>query len=336
MKKISFKEKYKNFQIFKLFYLFIIIICLLYLSFSNLLFNKAQFVSKINKDNNININIPVDLIKSRNLVFSKLRRIINSNLTTIQEKLNYLMIHESPDYKSKIADKILLHKYSINKLGKDICVPIIKIYNHSNEIILEDLPDKFVLKCNHGSGMNIICNNKSTFDINKARFQLNKWKNINYGLNHNEFQYLNIEPKIYAEIFLKENIEDYKIYCFHGNPKFIRVQKKYEGMHAKINNYYDLAWKLTDIETGLSGFIRRADITFNKPKNLDLMIKYSKILSEDFVFVRVDFYNINGIIYLGEMTFSPSNNGFKLKNMKQSLELGKLIDISKIKNKFFV
>ena len=98
-------------------------------------------------------------------------------------------------------------------------------------------------------------------------------------------------------------------------------------MHAKINNYYDLAWKLTDIETGLSGFIRRADITFNKPKNLDLMIKYSKILSEDFVFVRVDFYNINGIIYLGEMTFSPSNNSFKLKNMKQSLELGKLLNL---------
>ena len=93
-------------------------------------------------------------------------------------------------------------------------------------------------------------------------------------------------------------------------------------------------WKLTDIETGLRGFVRRPDIAFKKPINLDLMIKYSKILSEDFAFVRVDFYDINGKIYLGEMTFSPSNINFKLKNKEQSLELGKLINISRIKKKF--
>ena len=67
------------------------------------------------------------------------------------------MVHESPDFKSKIADKILLHDYSIKKLGFDLCVPIIKIYNNSEEIKLEELPDKFVLKLNHGCGMNILC-----------------------------------------------------------------------------------------------------------------------------------------------------------------------------------
>ena len=122
------------------------------------------------------------------------------------------MVHESPDYKSKIADKILLHNYSIKKLGKDICVPIIKIYNDSKDINLNELPEKFVLKCNHGSGMNILCNNKSNFDINMAKIKLNRWKNINYGLIHSEFQYININSKIFAEIFLKENIDDYKVY----------------------------------------------------------------------------------------------------------------------------
>ena len=109
------------------------------------------------------------------------------------------------------------------------------------------------------------------------------------------------------------------------------MQKHLEGMNGKINNYYDLNWKLTDIETGARGFYRRPDVIFEKPKNLDLMIKYSKKLSEDFVFVRVDMYNINGKIYLGEMTFSPSNNGFPLKNKMQSLELGKLMLFLKIK-----
>lgn len=262
-----------------------------------------------------------------------MRRLNESNLITIQEKLTYLIIHESPDIKSKIADKILLHDYSIKKLGKDLCVPIINVYNDAKEIKFDDLPDKFVLKCNHGSGMSIICTNKSNFDIKDAQYKLNKWKKINYGLIKNEFQYININRKIFAEKFLKENIEDYKIYCFHGEPHFIRVQKHFEGIPGKINNYYDLKWKLTEIETGLSGYFRRPDIIFDKPKNLELMLKYAKILSQDFVFVRVDLYNINGRIYLGEMTFTPSNMFFRLKNKQQSIELGKLIDLSKIDKK---
>ena len=273
--------------------------------------------------------------KSRNLIYAKNRNITENNLITIQDKLNYLLVHESPDFKSKLVDKIILHEYSIKKIGKDICVPIIKIYNNSEEIKLEDLPEKFVLKCNHGSGMNILCNNKSNFDLEKAKYNLNKWKMINYGLKSREFQYINVDIKIFSEMYLKDNIEDYKLYCFHGEPKFIRVQKHLEGMDGKINNYYDLNWKLTDIETGLKGFFRRPDIIFEKPKNLDLMIKYSKKLSEDFVFVRVDFYSINDKIYLGEMTFSPSNNIFKLKNRNQSIKLGKLLDINKIRHDFF-
>ena len=62
---------------------------------------------------------------------------------------------------------------------------------------------------------------------------------VNYGTLSYEFQYLYVKRAIFAETFLKENIEDYKIYCFHGEPKFIRVQKKIEG-NNKINNYYDL------------------------------------------------------------------------------------------------
>ena len=98
----------------------------------------------------------------------------------------------------------------------------------------------------------------------------------------------------------------------------------YLFIHAKYLYYYDLNWNLTDIETGLPGFFRRPDISFEKPKNLELMIEYSKKLSEDFAFVRVDMYNINNTIYLGEMTFSPSNFRFKLKNLEQSISMGNL------------
>ena len=214
-------------------------------------------------------------------------------------------------------------------------MPIIKIYNDSNEIKLEELPDKFVLKCNHGSAMNIICKNKSDLNIDMVKKNLDTWKNTIYGLKSSEFQYLNIDRKIFAEKFLNENIEDYKIYCFEGVPKFIRVQKHFDGIDGKINNYYDLNWNLTEIETGIEGFYRRPELIFEKPKNFDLMIEYAKKLSEEFVFVRVDLYNVNGKIYLGEMTFSPSNLQFSLKNKEQSIELGKLININNIKNYLF-
>ena len=81
--------------------------------------------------------------------------------------------HDSPEKKSEIVDKILLRNYSKK---------IIKIYKNINEINLDDLPNSFVLKCNHGSAMNIICSNKSTFDLIEAKKKLNKWMNINYGL----------------------------------------------------------------------------------------------------------------------------------------------------------
>ena len=90
-----------------------------------------------------------------------------------------------------------------------------------------------------------------------------------------------------------------------------------------------------DIETGIEGFFRRPEIKFKKPKNLELMIKYATKLSEDFVFVRVDFYSVIDKIYLGEMTFTPSNLEFKLKNRMQSIKLGNLIDVNKINKNLY-
>ncbi len=256
----------------------------------------------------------------------------DSNATTIQEKINWLTIHENPEYKANIVDKILLHEYSKKILGKDICVPILKIYNSSNEIDLNELPDKFVLKCNHGSAMNILCNNKSKLNIKEAKKKLDKWMKINYALIGFEFQYLYVKKKIFAERYLIDDIQDYKIYCFNGKPKFIRVQKYLPDHSGIINNYYNLDWTLNEIETGIQNYIRMPNAKFKKPKNLALMIKYSKKLSSEFSFVRVDFYEVNNVVYLGEMTFTPSNSVFKCKDKNQSLYLGEMLDITKVKN----
>ena len=273
-------------------------------------------------------------IKGRQRVMESIGKTYNeSNIITIQDKLNWLIIHEFPEQKAKLVDKILLHEYSKKILGKDICVPILKKYNNVEEINLKELPDKFILKCNHGSGYNIICNKKSNFDINKAKKLLSKWMKINYGLNNFEYQYINIKRQIFAEKYLCDYINDYKIYCYNGKPKFIRVQKYLPDKSSKINNYYNLDWTLNQIETNLSHYVRKPEIKFKKPKNLNLMLKYAKKLSAEFAFVRVDFYNLDGKIFLGELTFTPFNIHMNYKDRKQSIYLGKLLNIKKIKKK---
>ena len=128
------------------------------------------------------------------------------------------------------------------------------------------------------------------------------------------------------------DIIDYKTFCFNGNPKFIAARKVLNEERNKfIYNYYDLNWTLTDIEYGSNKYKRDPNVIIEKPLNLNKLIDYAKKLSNEFVFVRVDFYEINRTLYLGELTFTPSNIMNSFKNQEQRIYLGNLLDITKIK-----
>jgi len=257
-------------------------------------------------------------LKGREYIMKQQNKNFNiSNVLTIQDKLNYLLVHESPENKSEIVDKILLRNYSTKIIGRDLCVPILKIYNNVDEINLSELPDKFVLKCNHGSGMNIVCKNKEKFNLEEAKNKLKKWMNINYGLASFEYQYINIKRKIFAEKYLTDDIIDYKVNCFNGEPKLIRIKRHVDGVN--VNNFYDLNWTLTNIEFNYSDFKRDVSIKTNKPKNFEKMLDYARKLSNKFCFCRVDFYEVDNVLYLGEMTFSPANVEMNFNNRSISL-----------------
>ena len=293
---------------------------------------KSKFEAEMYERNRIEY-----YIKQRKKLLKRFKIIYDeTNLTTFQQKLNYLIIHESPMYKSFLADKIKIHEYSKIVLGFDLCVPIIKIYNDINEINFDELPNKFVMKYNHGSKMNIICNDKSKLNISEVYRKLERWKNRDFGILYKEFQYYYIKKRILVEEFLGDNIKDYKVFCFNGEPKFIRVGFNLnDENHTKLRNHYDTNWELNDLEMGKKGTIRDPNIKIEKPKHLDLMLKYAKLLSQEFVFLRVDLYEVNDRIYLGELTFSPSNSIISWKNEEQNLRMGNLIDLSKIKSYLF-
>ena len=152
-------------------------------------------------------------------------RIFNiENPKTFTEKIQWLKIYDSTFEKTYCADKITVREFVKNKLGNDICIPILKVYNNSNEIKLDELPNKFVLKCNHGSAMNIVVTDKSKINLINVKKQLNKWMNYDYAELGGEAHYKLIPHKIFAEKYVP-NLEDVKFFCFNGKVKFIQIDK---------------------------------------------------------------------------------------------------------------
>ena len=228
-----------------------------------------------------------------------------SNLITFEDKLNWIAIHDVKKLKGKCSDKILLHEYSKRILKKDICNKILKIYDNPHQINMTELPEQFVLKTNHGSGFNIIINNRSNFNLNKAKTTLSIWMKIDYGKIGAEYHYSFIKRKVFAEEYIGKNLNNYKFFCYHSKPIFIYLSKKV-GKN-KYRTFFDMNWNRLDFDC-----ITRSDPinNYTKPKNFELMKEYAHKLSRPFKFVRIDLYEYKEMIRLGEMTFIPMNKIF--------------------------
>lgn len=253
------------------------------------------------------------------------------NPITIQDKLAWLNIYDVNPLKVLCADKIKVHDYCKEKLGKDICIPIIKVYDSIDEIDLNELPNSFVLKCNHGSGMNIIVKDKDEFDFEDAKKKLTLWMADDFTFRNGfEAHYHDIERKIFAEEYKEDSsngLIDYKFICFNGKPTFIQIIYDRFGPKRHMN-YYDVNFNYVN----LARRDFRTDPLFDhkKPERLELMLSYAETLSSDFPFVRIDFYEVNGEVFLGEMTFTPGAMGFRYVRDNDNLRIGKLLDISKV------
>lgn len=249
------------------------------------------------------------------------------NPVTIQDKIQWLKIFDTTPLKTKCADKVKVHEYCKEKLGEDICIPILKIYNKTNEINWEELPERFVIKCNHGSGMNIIVKDKKSVNKQAIINKLNKWISTDFAFQNGcELQYHDIERRIFVEKYMEDSqqsdsLYDYKFWCFNGEPKFMTVNDGHG--HGKMA-FFDIDFK--EMNCKRTDFERLDNV--KKPNNYDKMVECAKKLSEDFKFVRVDFYEINNKMYLGELTFTPGSGFFKYTDKKYDKLFGDMLDLS--------
>ena len=337
------KSKLKKSKITKNIYSKIIKLIILFLSFifiiSHHLYNNDNN-NDSNNNNNDNINYSnnnynnnyiinqghVELnyyYKERLRTIKLWRRVYNeSNLVTLEDKINWIAIHDVSELKGKCADKILVHEYSKKILNKDICNKILKVYDDPNEINISELPEKFVLKTNHGSGFNIIVTNKAEFDLESAKRKLNHWLSIDYGRMNSEFHYSLIKRKVFAEEYIGKEVINYKFFCYHSIPRFILIYQKINGTFYRT--YYDIKWNLLDwICVGPP----LPNANYIKPKTFETMKNYASELSKPFKFVRVDLYEYDNEVRLGEMTFLPFNSFIWCNKPEYDNELSKYLKL---------
>lgn len=215
------------------------------------------------------------------------------------------------------ADKYKVREYLQSKGCGDILNELYGIYTDARDINFDNLPKKFAVKCNHGSGMNIVCEDKSELDIAATVTKLNEWLKFQFGRGV-EWQYKDIERKIIAEKYLEGNMIEYQVWCFNGEPVMFLVRN---DLRESSDDDANTSYAITYTPDWQRVFYRKNEEQYNialpKPRNYDKMLDYAKRLSADFPQVRVDFYEVNGQLIFGEMTFSSHGN--ILSNYKQEV-----------------
>lgn len=265
------------------------------------------------------------LRKEHYLIFGE--KLNLDNPETFNEKMQWLKLHDRNNTYVKMADKIEAKRYVANIIGNKYIIPTLGVYNRFNDIIFDELPNQFVIKCTHDSGGIIICKDKSSFDVKSAKKKIKKLLKRNFYYAHREWPYKNIKPRIIIEKYMggKDDvaIKDYKFFCFNGEPNIVLVCTDRFSESGVKETWYDSAWNLLPVTEGGHD----TDPNLKCPKRFEEMKKLSKRLSENMPFLRVDFYEIDGRVYFGELTFYPAAGYERFKPESWNKKLGDLIDL---------
>lgn len=254
------------------------------------------------------------------------------NPKTFNEKIQWLKLYEWPNNELAIlcSDKYRVREYLEKNNLQEYENKILGVYDNAKDISWDELPNKFVVKCNHGCAYNIICTNKSNLDTKKAVKQLNKWMKEDFGKFNAEVHYSRIQPKIIIEEYLGDNLEDYKFFCFNGKFKLLYIAVDSESKTSKEREaFFDENGKLLKLQNADYGEYTEARL----PNNFKELIKVSETLAKPFPFVRVDWYIKNGKTTFGELTFTPSGGMMKLNPAEYDKTLGEFLDISELMKK---
>ncbi|MBO6147792.1 MAG: glycosyl transferase [Lachnospiraceae bacterium] len=224
---------------------------------------------------------------------------------TFNEKLQWIKLYYRDPMMTRLSDKYLVREWIKNEIGEEYLIPLIGVYERFDDIDFDKLPESFVMKANHGSGWNIIVKDKASLDKKLARKKFNKWLKKNFAFSFGyQLHYSGIKPRIVIEEFISEKdhyLYDYKILVLGGKARYIWIDSDRDTAHHR--NIFDFQWNPAPFTLQYP----KKDIEPERPVNLEKMKELSEKLARGFNEVRVDFYEIEGKIYFGEMTFTSGS-----------------------------
>jgi len=219
------------------------------------------------------------------------------------EKIQWIKLNDKNPLMPMCCDKFWVREYVKSKGLENILIEQYWNGFDPNQIPYESLPEEFIIKVTHGSSFNIISTNKEKLNKVDVSIKINRWLKSKYLSSYGEWFYGVKKPRIIVEKLLEtedgSQLKDYKIFCFNGVPKFIRVDMNRSGNQERC--IYDTHWnemKGYEIE------YKTSTTKVLKPEYLNELLIYAQTLSSDFYHARVDFYILHSKIYFGEITFT--------------------------------
>ena len=254
----------------------------------------------------------------------------------IIEKIAWMEIYADTSLWSLCADKYRMRKY-VEEHGFGDCLPeLYGCWNSAGDIDFSGLPKSFVLKTNNGCGTVVVVKDKLKVDEDMLRKKMQKWLKRPYGYAGGQYHYLRIPPCIIAEELLENDtigmsyspnsLIDYKVFCVSGEPQWFLVVSNRTENHTDLA-CYDLDWKSHPEYLVESSHWSKSSCVLPRPVNFDEMLHICREISVDFAQVRIDFYEVRGRLYIGELTFSTGYGGFTLERYSY---LGKKMNIEPI------
>lgn len=224
------------------------------------------------------------------------------NPVCFTEKLQWIKLYDHDPVYTVMVDKYACKEFVASIVGEEYIVPLIGVWDSFDEIDFSGLPERFVLKCTHDSGGTVICKDKKTLDIEKARVKIRKSLKKNYYYHSREWPYKNVKPRIIAEPYLEDKkdgeLRDYKFFTFGGEPKYLYIAQGRGKKGRTYSDFYDMDFNHLDLRIDHENSPEPP----HKPENFELMKALARKLSAGTKAIRVDFYEVDGKVYVGELT----------------------------------
>ena len=227
------------------------------------------------------------------------------NPLTFSEKQQWYKLYSKNPLMAQCADKHDVRQYIIDCGYEHLLNEQYGVYDSVEDIPIDSLPERFVLKAAHASGWNLIVRDKSKVNWKQEKKTMRLWLKQDIYWSGREWVYKNLKKRIVAEKYLEDEsggLLDYKFFCFGGKPAFLQLEV---GRFTENNtrNFYDTDWNLMPFGKELP---HNPNVDIPVPDCFEEMKEIAEKLSKPFSFVRVDLYQVGGKVYFGELTFFPA------------------------------